>query len=145
MALDRPRFAVAYLALGLVACALACAFVLLAREGGETAVAATPTTYTKAAPPGAPTATDFAVTFAGTANAFSKAHGSASRIARVHCVQASRGHYMCSYAVVRPQTEPECHLMQARWTPGRASSYEVTLSGRADRCGSLREAIRSLD
>jgi hypothetical protein len=52
---------------------------------------------------------------------------------------------MCSYAVVRPQTEPECHLMQARWTPGQASSYEVTLSGRADRCGSLREAIHSLD
>jgi hypothetical protein len=145
VALDRPRFVVAYLALGLVVCALAGAFFLVTRGGGNTAIAATPTTYAKAAPEGAPNAIDFAGTFVGTANAYSKAHGSPSRIARVHCVQASRGHYMCSYAVVRPRREPECHLMQARWTPGEASSYEVTLSGRAERCGSLRQAIRSLD
>jgi hypothetical protein len=121
------------------------AFGVLTRGGRDTAAAATPTTYAKADATAAPTAGDFATTFAGTANAYSKAHGSSSRIARVHCVQASRGHYMCSYAVVRPQRAPECHLMQARWTPGQASSYEVTLSGRADRCGSLREAIASLD
>jgi hypothetical protein len=145
MALARPRFAVAYLALAALACAILGAFVLLTRDGDNTAAAATPTTYVKAAQDPTPTATDFAWAFVGTANAFSKAHGSPSRVARVHCVQASRGHYMCSYAVVRPQSEPECHLMQARWTPGAASSYEVTLSGRAQRCGSLREAINSLD
>jgi hypothetical protein len=121
------------------------AFGLLTRGSRDTAAAATPVTYAKEAPAAAPTATEFAAAFAGTANAYSKAHGSPSRIARVHCVQASRGHYMCSYAVIRPQRAPECHLMQARWTPGQASSYEVTLSGRADRCGSLREAIHSLD
>jgi hypothetical protein len=143
--LDRPRFALAYLALALVACATVGAFGVLTRGSEDTAAAATPTKYAKAAPAATPTATEFAATFAGTANAYSKAHGSPSRIARVHCVQASRGHYMCSYAVVRPQRAQECHLMQARWTPGQESSYEVTLSGRADRCGSLREAIASLD
>ena len=138
MALDRRRFALAYLALGVAACATLGAFLVLTHDGGDTATAATP-------PAAAPTARDFADTFAGTTNAFSNAHGLRSRIARVHCVQAARGHYMCSYAVVRPQREPECHLMQARWTPGRLSSFEVTLSGRAERCGSLREAIASLD
>jgi hypothetical protein len=34
--------------------------------------------------------------------------------------------------------------MQARWTPERASSFTVTLAGRTERCGSLREALRSL-
>ena len=126
------------------ACATVVGFVALTRGSGDTAEAATPTTYGEPAPASAPSASDFAVTFAGTANAFSKAHASRSRIARVHCVQASRGRYMCSYAVVRPRGEPECHLMQARWTPGRLSSFEVTLSGRAERCGSLREAIASL-
>jgi hypothetical protein len=145
VARSRSRFGLAYLTLALVTCATAVLFVALTHSGGDTAEAATPTTYTKADATAAPTAGDFATTFAGTANAYSKAHGSPSRIARVHCVQASRGHYMCSYAVVRPRRAQACHLMQARWTPGRASSYEVTLSGRADRCGSLREAIASLD
>ena len=145
MARGRPRFALAYLTLALVTCVTAVLFFALTRGGGDTAEAATPTTYTRVGPATAPNAAEFATTFIGTANAYSKAHGSASRIARVHCVQASRGHYMCSYAVVRPQRASECHLMQARWTPGEASSYDVTLSGRAERCGSLRAAIRSLD
>jgi hypothetical protein len=59
-----------------VTCATAVLFVALTHGGGDTAEAATPTTYTKA---------------------------------------------------------------------DATASYEVTLSGRADRCGSLREAIHSLD
>jgi hypothetical protein len=145
VARGRPRFALAYLTLALATCATAVLFVALTRGGGATAEAATPTTYAKVSAATTPNAGEFATTFIGTANAYSKAHGSPSRIARVHCVQASRGHYMCSYAVVRPQRASECHLMQARWTPGQASSYEITLSGRAERCRSLREAIRSLD
>ena len=138
---NRPRFAFAYTALALAAGASVVAFLGLTREAPEAVPAAQAATP---AAPAAPNASDFAYTFAGTANAYSSAHGSHSRVAKVHCVQAKRGHYMCSYAIVRPQREPECHLMQARWTPGRLSSFEVTLSGRTTRCGSLREAIASL-
>jgi hypothetical protein len=35
-------------------------------------------------------------------------------------------------------------VMQARWTPQAASTITVTLAGRAGRCGTLREALRSL-
>jgi hypothetical protein len=122
----------------LVASASVAAFLVLTRGAPDTA------TEAHAATKPAPTPSDFAHTFAGTANAYATAHGSRSRITHVHCVQGSPGRYMCSYAVVRPRQDPECHLMQARWTPGELSSFEVTLSGRTARCGSLREAIRSL-
>jgi hypothetical protein len=72
------------------------------------------------------------------------AHRDAARITGVDCVQASSGHYMCSYAVIGPNRRRECHLMQATWTPDTASTYTVTLAGRVRRCGSLREALRSL-
>jgi len=91
-----------------------------------------------------PSATDFAETFTGTANAYATAHGEHLRIVNPDCVAAAPGRYMCSYTVARAGKPPECHIMQARWTPGQLSSYEVTLSGRAARCGTLREAIRSL-
>jgi hypothetical protein len=34
--------------------------------------------------------------------------------------------------------------MQARWTPERASTITITLAGRTRRCGSLRQALDSL-
>jgi hypothetical protein len=61
-----------------------------------------------------------------------------------HCVEASRGHYMCSYLVSRPRRASECHLVQAEWARDRWSSFTVVMSGRVRRCGSLREAIHSL-
>jgi len=79
-----------------------------------------------------------------TTAAYADAHGEAARISNVHCVEASPGHYMCSYAVVLPNRPPQCHLMQARWTPSRASTYTVTLAGRVRACATLREAVRSL-
>ena len=91
-----------------------------------------------------PSPAAFGVIFAGTANTFARAHGDPVRIGNVHCVQGDPGHYMCSYASRRPGSAGACHVMQAEWTPKAASSYMVTLAGRAGRCGSLREALRSL-
>jgi hypothetical protein len=87
---------------------------------------------------------EFASDFVGTANAYAKAHGDPARLANPDCVEASPGHYMCSYAVTRPGRPRECHLIQATWTPHRASTFTITLSGRVRRCRTLREAIRSL-
>jgi len=92
-----------------------------------------------------PSASEFAVEVVGTTTAYANANGEKARIANVSCVQASSGHYMCSYAVVRPGRARECHLMQAIWTPNRASTYTVTLAGRTHACGTVREAVRSLD
>jgi hypothetical protein len=92
-----------------------------------------------------PTASEFAIDVVGTTTAYANANGETARIANVDCVQASSGHYMCSYAVVRPGRARECHLMQAIWTPNRASTYTVTLAGRTHACGTVREAVRSLD
>jgi len=88
-----------------------------------------------------PTAAEFGRALMGTANQF----GSDAKIARTHCVQAKPGRYMCSYAVVRKGRADECHLMQGRWTPASESTITVTLAGRAGRCGSLRDAIQSLE
>ena len=86
-----------------------------------------------------PTAAEFGRALAGTANQY----GSDAKLARTHCVQAKPGRYMCSYAVVR-KGRSECHIMQGRWTPDAASTITVTLAGRTGRCGSLRDAIQSL-
>ena len=51
---------------------------------------------------------------------------------------------MCSFALLRSTRPEECHLIQAIWTPTAIDSFRITLSGRAARCGSLREAIQSL-
>jgi hypothetical protein len=70
--------------------------------------------------------------------------GDGGRIGNVDCVQASKGHYMCSYGVFRPSRPVECHVMQAEWTPHELDSFAIKMSGRVGRCGSLREAISSL-
>lgn len=93
----------------------------------------------------APSAREFARFLVGVTTDYAQKSGDATRIVRPDCVQASAGHYMCSYAVMRPNRTVECHVVQARWTPQRLSTITVTLSGRAKRCGTLREAIRSLD
>jgi hypothetical protein len=93
----------------------------------------------------APTAAGFAEVLVSTSNAFAQDHGAATRLTHAHCVQASRGHYMCAYLVERPGRPSECHLIQAHWAEEPGSSFTVVLSGRARRCGSVREAVRSLD
>jgi hypothetical protein len=104
---------------------------------------------TRAAPSSAavsatPTATEFARDFVGTANAYAAAHASKSRLVHPDCVEASAGHYMCSYAIMKPGAPIDCHLMQASWTPEGPSTITVTLAGRAARCESLRAALDSL-
>src|SRR4051794_11380347 len=89
----------------------------------------------------APTAREFARTLTGLANQFAAGQ---ARLDQVDCVQGSRGHYMCSFALLQPTKPAECHLIQAIWTPMALDSFEVTLSGLASRCGSVREAVRSL-
>jgi hypothetical protein len=63
---------------------------------------------------------------------------------RVDCVEPTSGRYMCSYTLRVPGRPAACHLIQARWTPGRASVFTVTLSGRTARCQSLSDALQSL-
>ena len=91
-----------------------------------------------------PSPTTFAREFAALTNAHAALHHDPRRIEGVHCVQGRAGHYMCAYTVAKGGGARECHLMQARWTPGAASTISVTLAGRTERCGSIREAINSL-
>ena len=96
-----------------------------------------------------PSAAEFAAQFIGVTNQYAKEHGDTAQVGNSHCVQAASGHYMCSYTVTKNETIAKnetatCHLMQAQWTPGRASMITVTLAGRTARCGTLREAIRTL-
>ena len=91
-----------------------------------------------------PTANEFSGVFVEVTNQYAKEHGDPARLANADCVAAAPGRYMCSYSVEKPGAANGCHLMQARWTPGRASSFTVTLAGRTRKCGSVREAIRSL-
>jgi hypothetical protein len=102
------------------------------------AAAATPRSAT-------PTAAEFATDLAGTANQYGAAHAASNRLARTHCVEPAAGRYMCSFAVVHQDGSSECHLIQARWAPEAESTIKVTLAGRVARCGSLREAIQTLD
>jgi hypothetical protein len=129
-----------YAALPLVACATAVAVYFLAPGGSAEH------TVANAAPAVAetPTAREFARRLIGVTNAYAAASGDAARIANANCVRASRVEYMCSYASKRPGGRAECHIMQGRWTPNAASTITVTLAGRANRCGTLREALRSL-
>ena len=92
-------------------------------------------------PPGA---AGFAELLVGTSNAFAEAHGDPARLSKAHCVEASSGHYMCAYVVSRPGRAEECHLVQAHWAEEQYSSFTIVLSGRTRRCGSVREAVRSL-
>jgi hypothetical protein len=91
-----------------------------------------------------PSAREFARVFVGVTTAYALGAEQPVRITRARCVQGAPGHYMCSYMLTRPGRPPECHLMQARWTPLALSTITVTLAGRTSRCGSLREAIASL-
>ena len=92
----------------------------------------------------APSAALFARLFVRSANAYAVAHHDPRRLSHAHCVEASPAQYMCSYVALTPRAGRQCHLVQAQWTPTRASTITVTLSGRTRRCGSLRQAIRSL-
>ncbi len=95
------------------------------------------------AAPLVPAAADFAAIFVTTTNTYAKANRDPARVANADCVEAARGRYMCSYRAILPGRS-ECHLMQARWTPQRASSFTITLAGRVKRCGTLKQALRSL-
>ena len=92
----------------------------------------------------APSARAFARSFVTVTNAYASAHGDPMRIGHADCVAAGAGRYMCSYKASRPGGSSECRIMQASWTPSRASQMTVTLAGRVPRCASLRDALRSL-
>jgi hypothetical protein len=84
----------------------------------------------------------FGRTFVEAMNAYAASQGDGRRLANPDCVQASRGHYMCSYRLVRADGKRECHVIQARWLP--PDPIKVTRAGRVGRCESLRAALRSL-
>jgi hypothetical protein len=50
---------------------------------------------------------------------------------------------MCSYGIFRPSQPVDCHVIQAEWTPTEVDSFRM-MAARVGRCGSLREALRSL-
>jgi hypothetical protein len=147
-ATGRKRFRLGYLVLAVVAAGTGTAtYAISSGAAAHPARAAQP--VSGAAPVRAkavttPSAAEFNALFVGLSNTYAKTHGDTARFTNADCVKASPGHYMCSYAITRPNRASECHLMQARWTPEAASSFTVTLSGRVTRCGSLREALRSL-
>ena len=88
-----------------------------------------------------PSASDFAGMLVLTTSTEAQAHG---QIKRADCVEPKPGHYMCSYDLRISGSGDACHLIQALWTPGRASVFTVTLSGLTPRCQTLSDAIRSL-
>jgi hypothetical protein len=90
-----------------------------------------------------PTAAQFAHDFIGVTNTYARNHDDGAIAGDAHCVQAAPGQYMCSYLVTVAGMST-CHLMQARWTPDSPSAITVTLAGRTNHCGTLREAIQSL-
>jgi hypothetical protein len=91
-----------------------------------------------------PSASGFAALFVSSTTAYARAHGDPRRIERPDCVAPVPGRYMCSYEVRVPGDAAGCHLMQARWTPERASLFTVTLAGRTRSCRSLKDALHSL-
>src|SRR5262245_7775987 len=103
---------------------------------GERLAATAAPHSTSLAKAAAPSASGFAGKLVGVANQYAKEHGDPARIANAHCVQAAPGAYICSYMVEKPGGRKQCHLIQARWTPGQASSFTTTLSGRTSRCNS---------
>ena len=105
---------------------------------------ATARTTQRSAALAVPSAVEFKVLFVGAWNQYAEATGDPRRLRDADCVEAAPARYMCSYAVVQPDEPMSCHLMQARWTPGRASTITITLAGRTARCRTLHEALRSL-
>jgi hypothetical protein len=128
-----------------VACAFATGTYMLARSlgsGSESHAAASPAPSLHGV---APNAGEFARMFSGMTNQLAAEQGDGTRVLNVDCVEGTtRGHYMCSYGILRPSRPVECHVMQAEWTPSGVDSFRVKMSGRVGRCGSLREALRSL-
>src|SRR3954447_25983848 len=72
----------------------------------------------------APDAREFARELVGMTNQFAAQQGDNERLGNVDCVQATRGHYMCSFAVLRPAQPAECHIIQAIWTPAAVDSFK---------------------
>ena len=144
--LKRPR--IVHVLVALVVCAAGATYMLATLLGAAhaqtRATPVSPTTAAQPSSPAAPTAARFAHQLAGTANAYAEAHGDPTRLRDVDCVRASAKRYMCAYATQRPGSPQQCHIMQARWTPEEASTFTVTLAGISSRCGSLREALRSM-
>src|SRR6185437_835421 len=90
-----------------------------------------------------PSASNFGAMLVMTTTDSAKAHGTSLKLERVDCVEPKRGRYMCSYNLRVPGSPNACHLIQARWTPGRASIFTVTLAGRTSSCQSLADALHS--
>jgi hypothetical protein len=132
----KTKRALALLPMALVA---ALSTVLVAGSHPQKAAAA----GTTRSAPRTGSARTFADEFVGVTNEYAKEHGSTDRVSNADCVRAAPGRYMCSYVITRNGT-PTCHLMQARWTPGRSAAITVTLAGRTARCATLNQALRSL-
>ena len=136
-------------ALALLTAALVSLLSIVLFAGATAQKAAGAQEVPRVSAPATPSATEFAAQFIGVTNQYAKEHGDTAKAGDAQCVQASPGHYMCSYTVTESDTIAKsetstCHLMQARWTPGRASTITVTLAGRTARCSTLREAIQTL-
>ncbi len=147
----RPRATLLVLVLALVAAVTAAGTFLAVerlwakpqlRQPTRTPVRAPSPSETSFGP--APSAAGFAKILVSVSNDFAAKQGDRTRLSNAHCVQGSRGHYMCVYRVARPGRRTECHLIQAEWAREQTSSFTVVLSGRVRRCGSVREAIRTL-
>ncbi len=136
-------------ALALLTAALVPLLALVLFAGSTAQKAAGAKAVSRVSARATPSAAEFAAQFIGVTNQYAKEHGDTAQVGHAHCVQAAAGRYMCSYTVTKNETIAKnetstCHLMQARWTPGRASMITVTLAGRTARCTTLREAIRTL-
>lgn len=140
---DRLRSGAIVGLVALVGCFVAAATYKLTAPatGAERPELAAAAVSTKQAP-ATPGPAAFGRTFVRAMNAYAESQGDARRLANPHCVQASPGHYMCSYALVAPSGKRECHLMQARWTP--PSPVKVTRAGRVGRCETLHAALKSM-
>jgi hypothetical protein len=117
------------------------------RPGASTHIATQPRRPTKQLgpqPESALSAFEFAQMLIEATTRYASTHDDPTRISHADCVQAAPRRYMCSYRVNKPDAPRTCHLMQARWTPQKASSITVTLAGRTNRCGTLSEALQSL-
>lgn len=146
--------AAAVLAVSLLAAAAPVGYGMVAGSDAGAATAARPATIQPRPTPTAnggradeqpPSADEFGRRLVALTTAHATAHGDARRIRQTDCVQPVPGRYMCSYSVSERGRSTACHLMQARWTPHAASTITVTLAGRTKRCGSLREALASLE
>ena len=87
-----------------------------------------------------PTPTGFAAVLASATETL----GEPGKVERADCVEPAPGRYMCSYDLWFTGGLNECHLVQASWTPSRASLFTVTLAGRTRSCRSLPDALHSL-